>query len=133
MNDTTDPGPRPGFAEEAAQAAKARAADAWRDVTDSARAKIEQGKDAAAHGIDEVADALHEGARRSAPDSDAVARMAGVTADGLERVARSLRTSDVGAMLRGVESFSREQPLALFGIALATGFIAAQVMRAAQR
>jgi hypothetical protein len=130
MTDTTDPGPRPRFADEAAQAAKSAASDAWRDAKHGVREEIEHSKDAAADGIERVADALHEGARRSHSDSDAVARLAGATADGLERVSQALRGNDIGAMLRGVESFSRRQPMAFFGIALATGFIAARAMKA---
>ncbi len=116
----------------AGDADKDNAGARWDDAKRSARSKLNEQKDVAADGLGDVAGALREAARRreSSGQADAYAQLSGSAADGLERLSRSLRTRDVGTMLRDVEHFAREQPVAFFGLALAAGFIGARFIKA---
>ena len=71
--------------------------------------------------------ALRDTARRH--EGDGVARLTSSAADGLERVSGALRNRDVNAMLRDMDRFAREQPVAFFGLAVAAGFLAVRLLR----
>ena len=58
--------------------------------------------------------------------------MTGSAADGLERLSNTLRTKDIGGMLRDMESFARTQPVAFFGLSLAAGFLAVRFLKATE-
>jgi hypothetical protein len=79
-----------------------------------------------------VAGALREAAQRR-DDGDGLARLGTSAADGLERLSSALRNKDVGTMLRDVESFARQQPVAFFGLALAAGFLAVRFVKSGER
>jgi len=51
-------------------------------------------------------------------------------ADGLERVSSTLRNKDLDGMLRDVQSFARQQPVAFFAAAVAAGFLATRFLKA---
>ncbi len=119
----------------AAQSVKSSAADMLDDAKQGAQSKLNAQKDVAADGIDSVADALRNAANGSDKSgqrtgNDAIASLAGSAADGLERLSGTLRNKDVGAMVRDAESFARNQPMAFFGLALVTGFLAVRFMKA---
>ena len=119
-------------AHDAANAVKERAGALWGDAKEAARSKLGEQKDAAADGLDDVAGALRDVARRKRDDSAhaSFAELTGSAADGLDRLSRNLRSKDVGSMLRDVENFARSQPVAFFGLALAAGFVAVRFLKA---
>ena len=114
------------------QAVKERAGAIWDDAKETARTKMNQQKDAAAEGLGEVAGALRDAARRQRGDGagEPLARLTGSAADGLERLSSTLRNKDVGAMLRDMDNFARNQPVAFFGLALVAGFLAVRFLKA---
>jgi hypothetical protein len=114
------------------QAVKERAGAIWDDAKETARTKMNQQKDAAAEGLGEVAGALRDAARRQRGDGagEPLARLTGSAADGLDRLSSTLRNKDVGAMLRDMDNFARNQPVAFFGLALAAGFLAVRFLKA---
>ena len=59
-----------------------------------------------------------------------LAQNTGSAADGLERLSSTLRNKDVSAMLRDMDNFARNQPVAFFGLALAAGFLAVRFLKA---
>lgn len=115
-----------------AQAAKDKAGELWTDAKETAHAKLNEQKDAAADGIDGVAGALRDASQKGASgnDRDAFAGLTGSAADGLDRLSQTLRSKDVSTMLRDVESFARQQPVAFFGLALAVGFVGVRFLKA---
>jgi len=115
----------------AAQATKERAGALWDDAKEAARTKLNEQKDAAAQGIGQVAGALRNAAHRQNADdaSEPVASLTDSAAEGLERLSNTLQGTDVGVMLRDMEGFARSQPVAFFGLALATGFLAARFLK----
>jgi len=119
-------------AHDAASAVKERAGALWGDAKDAARSKLDQQKDAAADGLGDVAGALRDVARRKRDDAarTPIAELTGSVADGLDRLSSTLRSKDVGSMLRDVENFARNQPVAFFGLALAAGFVAVRFLKA---
>jgi hypothetical protein len=119
----------PGLGRETASLAREKAGAPWADAKETARAKLDERKDEAATGLDEVAQALHDAARRQHEHGDGLARLTGSAADSLERFSGALRSKDVTAMLGDIESFARRQPVAFFGMALAAGFLAARAMK----
>jgi hypothetical protein len=105
----------------------------WDDAKGTARAKLNEQKDAAAAGIGDMAETLRDAARQRDGDDDAVARITASAAAGLDRFSGALRSKDVSAMLRDIEGFSRRQPVAFFGLALAAGFLAVRFAKASDR
>ncbi|HUG21530.1 hypothetical protein [Piscinibacter sp.] len=118
----------PGMTREAAEVAKQRAGAMWDDAKDTARSKMNEQKDTAADGLGDVAGALHDAARRRG-DDDPFARLTDTAADGLDRLSGTLRNKDVSSMLRDMDSFARNQPVAFFGLALAAGFVAVRLLK----
>ncbi|MGB7988103.1 MAG: hypothetical protein WCF44_01820 [Candidatus Methylophosphatis roskildensis] len=120
--------------QDTAQAVKDRAGAALDDAKETARSRLNEQKDVAAGGIDDVAGALRDVAKRREDGGghDPLANLTGSAADGLERLSSTLRNKDVGTMLRDVESFARQQPLAFFGLALAGGFLAVRFLKASE-
>jgi hypothetical protein len=117
---------------QAADAVKERAGAIWDDAREAARARLSEQKDEAADGLGAVAGALRDAAQRQGDDSSArpIARLTGSAADSLERLSGTLRSKDVGSIVRDVENFARNQPVAFFGLALAAGFLAARFLKA---
>ena len=114
------------------QAVKERAGAIWNDARETARSKLNEQKDMAAGGLGEVAGALRAAAQRQRNDGagDSMAQLTSSAADGLDHLSRTLRSKDVGTMLRDMDNFARNQPLAFFGIALAAGFVAVRFLKA---
>ena len=120
-------------AQDTSEFVKERAGALWSDAKDSARSTLNEKKDAAADGIGGVADALRDarkGRDGGGERHDLFASLSGSAADGLDRLSGTLRNKDVGTMLRDVESFARQQPIAFFGLALAAGFIGVRFLKA---
>jgi hypothetical protein len=121
-----------GSISEAAESIKERGHAAWDDAKDATRSRLNEQKDATAEGIRDVAGTLRDAARASEGEHEGLARLTRSAAEGLERVSGTLRNKDVGTMLRDLESFAREQPVALFGIALAVGFLAVRFTKSSE-
>ncbi|MDQ2733888.1 MAG: hypothetical protein M3Y55_02600 [Pseudomonadota bacterium] len=104
----------------------------WDDAKETARSTLGEQKDVAADSLGNVAGALRDAAQRSKGDGsgNALAGLTGSAADGLERLSGTLRHQDVATILRDVESFAREQPLAFFGLAVAAGFLGVRFIKA---
>ena len=126
---TDGPGSRPDGS--AAQQVKTSAGALFDDVKDSAQSQINEKKDVAAEQLRNVAGALRDAAQRSSGE-DPLFGLTGSAADGLDRLSSALRNKDVGVMMRDMESFARAQPVAFFGLALATGFLAVRFLKASQ-
>lgn len=118
--------------DETTQEVKDRAGALWGDAKETARSKLNEQKDAAAQGIGEMAGALRTASERGDQEGrrDAVSSLTGSAAEGLERLSTTLRSKDVGSMLRDMDTFARQQPLAFFGIAVAAGFAAVRFLKA---
>jgi len=115
----------------AAQATKDQARNVMNETTQSVRSSLTQQKDTAASSLGSFAGALRKAARESDGGGEApAARMAEWAADGLERVSSTLRSKDLNGMLREVESFARNQPVAFFFAAAAAGFLATRFLKA---
>ena len=117
---------------QAAQAVKERAGALWDDAKETARSRLNEQKDSAASGLDEVAGALRDAAKRQSGDGTGqpLAQLTSSAAEGLEHLSHSLRNKDVAVMLRDMDNFARNQPVAFFGIALAAGFLAVRFLKA---
>lgn len=116
---TTDRAERPG--------------DVWAEAGRATRSRLNAHKEEAADGLGVVAGALRDAARRQgAGDSSPppLAHLTGSAADGLERLSSTLRSKDIGGMVRDVQRFARDQPVAFFGLSLAAGFLAARFLKA---
>jgi hypothetical protein len=114
----------------AAEATKEQARAAVSDATDSVRSSLTQQKDGAASSLGSFAGALRKAAKESGGEGQGVGRMAEWAADGLERVSSTLRSKDLDGMLREVQSFARQQPVAFFATAVAAGFLATRFLKA---
>jgi hypothetical protein len=128
-SDSRDEPERP--VRETAEAARERAGEMWDDAKRTTQSRLNEQKNSAADGIEEVAEALRDASRKHEGD-DAVGRLTGAAAQGLERISGTLRNKDVNAMLQDMESFARQQPAAFFGLALAAGFITVRLMKSTQ-
>jgi creatinine amidohydrolase/Fe(II)-dependent formamide hydrolase-like protein len=115
--------------QKAAQATKEQARNVIRDATESARSTINEQKDSTASSLGSFAGALRKAAKES-PDGGQANRMAEWAADGLERVSSTLRNKDLDGIVRDVQSFARQQPVAFFAAALAAGFLATRFLKA---
>jgi hypothetical protein len=111
------------------QQVKAHAGRLLDDAKDSAQSLVNEKKDVAADELHNVAGALRDAAQRRSGD-DPLLGLTGSAADGLDRLSNALRNKDLGVMMRDMESFARAQPVAFFGLALATGFLAVRFMKA---
>jgi hypothetical protein len=117
---------------QATQAVKERAGALWDDAKEAARSRLNEQKDSAASGLDEVAGALRDAARRQSGDGagQPLAQLTSSAAEGLEHLSNTLRDKDVAVILRDMDDFARNQPVAFFGIALAAGFLAVRFLKA---
>lgn len=114
----------------AAQATKEQARAAVSDATDSVRSSLTQQKDGAASSLGSFAGALRKAAKETDGEGQGVGRMAEWAANGLERVSSTLRSKDLDGMVREVQSFARQQPVAFFAAAVAAGFLATRFLKA---
>ena len=136
MATANEPDPRsdpPRPAPDSADGARQRPGDVRENAGQATRSRLNAHKDEAADGLGVVADALRDAARRQGGDDSsrpAIAQLTGSAAEGLERLSSTLRSKDIGGMVRDVQRFAREQPVAFFGLSLAAGFVAARFLKA---
>jgi hypothetical protein len=123
-----------GTAQQAGQVAREQAGEAWKSAKDTARSTLSEQQRSAAGGLDDFAGAL----RKAADEMEQGGRQAGaaryakVAADGLERVAGTLKSKDLDGMIHEAESFARKQPALFFGAAVAAGFLAIRFMKSSR-
>lgn len=120
--------------DDAAKAVKNSASGMFDDAKEMARSRLSEEKEGAASGIDGVANTLRDVVKGhdDGTGSDLLTKLAGSAADGLERLSSDLRNKDVGTMLRDVQSFARDQPVAFFGLTMAAGFLAGRFLKASE-
>ena len=125
---------RSGSVQDTAQIVKDKAGALYDEAKHSAQSRLNEQKDAAAGGIDEMAGALRDaGRRRDQGDTHGgLSNLTDSAADGLEQMSRTIRSKDIGTMMRDVESFARSQPIAFFGLAAAAGFLAVRFLKASE-
>lgn len=117
---------------DAAQAVKDRAGAMYDDAKETARSRLNEQKDVAAESLGDMAGALRDAGKRrdESAGHDVFSDLTDSAASGLDRLSGALRNKDVGSMLRDMESFARNQPIAFFGLALAAGFLAVRFLKA---
>jgi len=99
-------------------------------ATEGVRSSLTEQKDTAASSLGSFAGALRKAAKESDGEGQGAGRMAEWAADGLERVSSTLRSKDLDGMLREVQAFARQQPIAFFAAAVAAGFLATRFLKA---
>jgi hypothetical protein len=110
--------------------ASANPRDQLQDAAQATKENLSQHKDNYAGSIGSFASALRKAGRESDGGAQGIGRMADWAADGLERVSTTLKSKDMNGMLREVESFARNQPVAFFCAAAAAGFLATRFIKA---
>lgn len=117
------------------QNAKETARNLANETKQSAFSMLGEQQKAAASGLGDFAGALRKAARdmRSDGKEAPVSRMIESAADGLERFSGSLREKDLSGMMRDVEGFARRQPVAFFGAAVLTGFLAVRFLKSSKQ
>lgn len=108
-----------------------KARETFEQAKDTARDKLGEQQRAAAGGLGQLAGAVHKAADQlDGEGNTTVASFAHSAADGLERLAGSLRKKDLDGVLNDVQDFARRQPVAFFGAAMVAGFLAVRFMKA---
>jgi hypothetical protein len=100
------------------------------NATEAVKSAVTEQKDSAAGSLGDLAGALRKAAHESGGADAPATRIVELAADGLERVSTTLRSNDLDAMLRQVQSFARNQPVAFFFAAAAAGFLASRFLKA---
>ena len=98
------------------------------EVTEAVKSSVTEQKDSAASSLGNLAGALRKAAHESGGPDASSTRIAEMAADGLERIATTLRSNDLDGMVRQVQSFARSQPVAFFFAAAAAGFLATRFL-----
>jgi hypothetical protein len=101
------------------------------NATEAIKSTVTEQKDSAASSLGNLAGALRKAAHESGGADASTTRIAEMAADGLERAAATLRSNDLDGMVRQVQSFARNQPVAFFFAAAAAGFLATRFLKAA--
>jgi hypothetical protein len=104
--------------------------EAAQSAKDAAEATLGRQKDSAANTLGSLAGALRNAAENADAEGQGAGSMARWAADGLDRVSSNLRSKDLGGMLRDVEGFARNQPLAFFVASVTAGFLATRFLKA---
>ena len=100
------------------------------NATEAVKSSVTEQKEAAASSLGDLAGALRKAAHESDDGDASTTRIVEWAADGLERVSTTLRSNDLGGMVRQVQSFARSQPVAFFFAAAAAGFLATRFLKA---
>jgi hypothetical protein len=110
--------------------AQRQAGAIWDDVKKTTRSVAARQQHNTAASIGDFAAVLRNAAMQlDGQEQTTVSRFASHAADGLENFAGKLRNQDLNGIVRGVESFAREQPAAFLGAAFAAGFLAIRFLR----
>ena len=90
---------------------------------------VDQQKAAGADTISGVARAAQTAASDLEGTSPQVARFVRTAADGVERIAKDIRSSDLNDVVASLTDFGRRQPVAFFGGAILAGFVLARFLK----
>jgi hypothetical protein len=113
--------------------ARAQAGALWEDTKDKARAVLNEQQKSAADGIGDFAGALRTAAGElESRDKSMAAHLGEHAADGLERLAGTLRNKDASTIVRELESFARREPAVFLGAAVAVGFLAVRFLKSSE-
>ncbi len=116
------------------QEAKERTRAVWDDARANMRSALEGRQQEAATGAGDVAGALRNAARQlEEQHKSSSARLVDNAAEGLERLADTLRHKNLDAMVHDAESFARREPGLFFGTAVAIGFLAARFLKSSSQ
>ena len=106
------------------------ARELWQDAKDGARSMLDEQKQSAASGIDDLAAALRTSARDLGGRNQAtVGRIAQSAAASLEQISGALQRRDLDGLVREAESYARRQPIVFFGAAVLAGFCAMRFLK----
>lgn len=121
-------------ADPAKQAGGQPARELWQDAKDGARSMLDEQKQSAASGIDDLAAALRTSARDLGGRNQAtVGRIAQSAAASLEQISGALQRRDLDGLVREAESYARRQPMVFFGAAVLAGFCAMRFLKSASQ
>jgi hypothetical protein len=114
----------------ATQAVKEQAGAVWDGARENVRSALAEQQQAAAAGVGDLAGALRSAAHELDSERKAsVARVVGRAADGLERLAATLRSKDLDTMVSDAQTFARREPALFLGAAVAAGFLAVRFLK----
>jgi len=116
--------------EDATQAVKEQAGAVWDGARENVRSALAEQQQAAAAGVGDLAGALRSAAHELDGEQKAsVARVVGRAADGLERLAGTLRSKDLDTIVSDAQTFARREPALFLGAAVAVGFLAVRFLK----
>jgi hypothetical protein len=101
------------------------------DAKGGAISAANSGKDALAVGLQDISEAVHDAGEQLEGHQDWLAHLVERGADELGSLAGTLRTNDLRALMTKLEELARSQPALFAGAALAAGFAAARLGKAA--
>ena len=113
----------------AADEVRAGAAEAARAGRERARSLFEEQKEAAAGRVHGFADALRTTARKLDEEGAGASGVTKRAADGLDRLASSLRERDFESFLHEAEGFARRSPALFVGGTVTAGFLLARFLK----
>lgn len=114
-----------GVADEARSTVAAMAEEARQRITEI----VDQQKAAGADTVAGVARAAQAAAGDLQKTSPQVARLVRTAAEGVDRIAGDIRSSDLNEIFGTLSEFGRRQPVAFFGGAVLAGFILARFLK----
>jgi hypothetical protein len=93
--------------------------------------RADEGRHRIADGLDQAVSRIRQMSTEMEEQQPMIAQVAGTAADGAERVAQYLHTTDTRQMLHSVEDLARRQPILFLGAAFVAGVAASRVIKAA--
>lgn len=116
-----------------AQTGQQVAEDAGHLATRAADIGIQQadrGRQQAADGIEQIAQSIRRVSTDLEIQQPGIANVASIAADGIERGARFLQTTDARGIVTSVEKAARRQPILFLGASFALGVVASRFIKA---
>lgn len=92
--------------------------------------RADAGRHRIADGLDQAVGRIRDLSTEMEGQQPAIASAAGVAADGAERVAQYLHSTDARQMISNVEDLARRQPILFLGAAFVAGVAVARVLKA---
>jgi hypothetical protein len=92
--------------------------------------RADEGRHRIADGLDQAVSRIRQMSTEMEGQQPMIASVAGTAADGAERVAEYLHTTDARQMISGVENLARRQPILFLGGAFVAGVALARLLKA---
>jgi hypothetical protein len=103
-------------------------------ATDTARSRLEAGKNTAANTLHRVANTLQQsGTSLRSEEQNMAGEYLERAAQQIEKAAQYVRDAELGEMVDRVEDFARRQPAVFVGAAFALGLLGARFLKSSQR